>query len=100
MIVSQPKLASGGCTVLTWTSDKNPLRDDQIKLFKKLNSALELYLDPDNQSMDKVIVQSMGGVGPDLFDSRDATQLSAYVRSGIAWDVTEELSKRHIEIGA
>lgn len=98
MTVSQPKLATGRWTVLTWTSDKNPLRDDQIELFKKGNNGLELYLDPDNQSMDKVIVQSMGGVGPDVFDSRDAAQLSAYVRAGIAWDVTDELSDLGIDI--
>jgi len=98
MMVSQPKRSVNGITVLTWTSDKNPLRDGQIELFKKLNSACELYLDPDNQSMDKVIVQSMGGVGPDIFDSRDATQLSAYVKAGIAWDVTDKLAAKGIDI--
>jgi multiple sugar transport system substrate-binding protein len=43
--------------------------------------------------MEKVIVQSLGGVGPDLFDCYDGFQLSAYVKSGIAWDVTGELAQ-------
>ncbi|HWA82409.1 MAG TPA: extracellular solute-binding protein, partial [Fimbriimonadaceae bacterium] len=45
-----------------------------------------------------VIVQSIGGVGPDIFDCFNPSQLSAYVRSGIAWDVGDELAKRGIDI--
>lgn len=98
MWAAHPQQAFGRRIKLTWTSDDNPLRKEQIELFTKLNRACALYLDPDNQSMDKVIVQSMGGVGPDIFDSRDATQLSAYVRACIAWDVTDELAKNGISI--
>lgn len=98
MKASLVRPAVGQRTPLVWASDKNPLRDAQIDLFNALNRSCALYLDPDNQSMDKVIVQSMGGVGPDIFDSRDAAQLSAYVRAGIAWDVTDALAERGIDV--
>jgi len=98
MKASLPARSADGRASLVWTSDKNPLRDEQIELFNRLHRDCLLSLDPDNQSMDKVIVQSMGGVGPDIFDSRDAAQLSAYVRAGIAWDVTDKLAERGIDI--
>ena len=47
--------------------------------------------------MQKVIVQSIGGVGPDIFDCYTGFQLSAYVKSGIAWDVTDELANAGID---
>jgi len=80
-------------TPLVWVTDDNPARRDQIGLFNKLNPTLNLKLDPANGEVEKVIVQCLGGVGPDLFDSGDASQLSTYVQAGIAWDVTEELKK-------
>ncbi len=87
-----------GKTPLVWTSDDNPLRKQQIGLFNRLHPALSLSLDPANEGMEKVIVQSLAGVGPDLFDCRDASQLSAYVKAGIAWDVTDELAKLGIDV--
>src|SRR5262249_54981838 len=48
--------------------------------------------------MEKVIVQSLAGVGPDLFDCYDGFALSAYAKSGIAWDVTEPLTRAGVEV--
>ena len=59
---------------------------------------LMVRLDPSNTGMAKVIVQSIGGVGPDLFDCYDGFQLSGYVRSGIAWDLTEEFRRLGIDV--
>ncbi|MCW5941975.1 MAG: extracellular solute-binding protein [Fimbriimonadaceae bacterium] len=87
-----------GRTPLVWTSDDNPLRKEQVALFNRLHPDLNLTLDPANQGMEKVIVQSIGGVGPDLFDCRDANQLSAYVKAGIALDVTDELRGMGIDV--
>ena len=36
-------------------------------------------------------------MGPDLFDNYDPSQLDSYVRSGVAWDLTEELRKRNLD---
>lgn len=82
---------------LVWVTDDNPARRGQIDLFNKLHPDLNLKLDPANGEVEKVIVQCMGGVGPDLFDSGDASQLATYVQAGIAWDVTDELKKRGMD---
>jgi multiple sugar transport system substrate-binding protein len=93
-----PEQAGPGTRPLIWTSDDNPQRTEQVALFNQLSQPLSVKLDPANQGMEKVIVQSMGGVGPDLFDCRDGAQLSSYVQAGIAWDVTEELSRMGISL--
>src|SRR5690349_15411783 len=88
--VIRPKDVEDGKVQLAWVSDDNPVRKEQIDLFNRTDPACHLTLDPANNDMSKVIVQSVGGVGPDLFDCFNAAQLSAYVKSGIAWDLTDE----------
>ena len=98
---------------LVWVSDDNPRRVEQIALFNAEQQAGRLNvpgfpthppkglkLDPNNGGMEKVIVQSLGGVGPDLFDCYDASTLAAYVRSGVALDVTEALKARGLDYRA
>ncbi|NOY81564.1 MAG: extracellular solute-binding protein [Kiritimatiellaeota bacterium] len=94
----RPAPAPPGKIPLTWVSDDNPARREQIALFNRLHPDYLLRLDPGNTGMEKVIVQSLAGVGPDLFDCYDGYQLSAYVRSGIAWDVTDALKKAGIDV--
>jgi ABC-type glycerol-3-phosphate transport system substrate-binding protein len=48
--------------------------------------------------MEKVIVQSTGGVGPDFFDCYGNYQLASFVQADVAWDVTDELSKAGIDV--
>ena len=72
----QPEALAKGKTPLVWVSDDNPARRDQIALFNRLYPRYQLRLDPGNSGMEKVIVQSLGGVGPDLFDCYDGFQLS------------------------
>src|SRR5579885_1994800 len=98
MVWSQPPAAPAGKTPLIWTSDDNPLRKEQMALFNKEHPKVDLQLDPMNQGIEKVIVQSLAGVGPDLLDCRDANQLAAYVKAGIALDVTDELKSRGIDV--
>ncbi len=84
---------------LVWVSDDNPARRGVIALFNKLHPEYDLRLDPldPNAGMEKVMLQCLAGVGPDLFDSWGPSQLDCYVRSGVAWDVTDELAKRGID---
>lgn len=82
---------------LIWCSDDNPARREQIELFNRLHPEYQVKLDPINATMEKEIVQSLAGVGPDLFDCYSGFQLAAYVRSGIARDCTEFLLARGIE---
>lgn len=98
VVLMQPRAATGNQTPLLWVSDDNPDRKQQIALFNQLNPDLKLTLDPGNQGTEKVIVQSIAGVGPDLFDVYGAVNLKAFVISGVAWDVTDELAKRGIDV--
>lgn len=93
----QPPVKIDGKIRLVRVSDLNPLRQAQVDLFSKEHPGFKMELDP-SSDLSKVIVQSLGGVGPDCFDSFDVNELSAYVRSGIAWDVTDELQKRGIDV--
>jgi multiple sugar transport system substrate-binding protein len=94
----QPDTNPSGKIPLLWVSDDNPARRDQIALFNRMYPKYYLTLDPSNTGMEKVIVQSLAGAGPDIFDCYNGFQLSAYVKSGIAWDVTDELKKRGIDV--
>jgi multiple sugar transport system substrate-binding protein len=85
---------------LVWVSDDNPARREQISLFNDLHPNYDLRLDPraNQAGMEKVMLQCLAGVGPDLFDAYSPSELDAFVRSGVAWDVTEELAKRAIDM--
>ena len=94
----KPNTLGEGKTPLVWVCDDNPVRREQIDLFNKLNPDLYVTLDPNNVDMQKVIVQAIAGVGPDLFSCYEGIQLSAYVNSGIAWDVTDKLKQAGIDV--
>lgn len=87
-----------GQTHIVWATDNNPVRQAQVDLFNKLNPDLILTIDPMNANREKVIVQSIGGVGPDLFDSYGYESLRAFVNSGVAADVSQELGETGLDI--
>lgn len=91
-----PDAVRDGKKVLIWVSDDNPARREQLALFNKLHPEYELRLDASNNGMDKVLIQSSSGVGPDVFDCYSPAQLQTYVSSGIAWDITDEMAKRGV----
>ncbi len=93
-----PPPEGGTRITLTWVTDENPVRKQQVALFNKLNPDLYLVIDPGNNDQSKVIVQSLAGVGPDIFDSWGPASLEAFVRSGIAWDVTDQLKSKGVNI--
>jgi multiple sugar transport system substrate-binding protein len=92
-----PPPPGGTRITLVWTTDQNPTREAQVGLFNKLNPDLYLTIDPNNRDQQKVIVQSIGGVGPDLFDTFGKQAIKDYVNAGIAWDLTDFLKERGIE---
>ncbi|MFN3683530.1 MAG: ABC transporter substrate-binding protein [Fimbriimonadaceae bacterium] len=93
-----PSENTDGKTRLVWVTDNNPVRAEQVALFNKLNPDLELVIDPANTDQQKVIVQSIGGVGPDLFDTYGKESAEAYVASGIAWDITDRMLEAGIDV--
>ncbi|HPO15745.1 MAG TPA: extracellular solute-binding protein [Candidatus Hydrogenedentes bacterium] len=81
---------------IVWTTDDNPIRRHQIELFNSLHTTYRVVLDPANNMLEKVIVQSLAGVGPDVFDCYDGYWLHAFVRSGVALDCTDEMARRGV----
>ena len=97
-VLIEPHAGPNGKVPLVWTSDDNPARREQLALFNRMFLKDHCELDPSNADMQKVIVQSLAGNGPDVLDCYSPDQLAAYVKSGIAWDVTDELKKRGIDV--
>lgn len=87
-----------GKIVLTYACPTFPAKLEQVELFEKLHTQYDIRVDASNTGMEKVIVQSVAGVGPDLFNSYSVFQTSAYVQAGIAKDVTEELAEAGIDV--
>lgn len=94
----QPPAEPGGKVKIIRVSDSNNLRQEQVDLFNKLYPKIDMVIDPTAGDVQPVIVESIGGDGPDCFDCFSPFQLSAYVLSGIAWDITDELKKRGLDI--
>ena len=62
-----PDPSADGRTILIWVSDPNPARRGAIELLEAANPDIKVQLDVSITSMEKVIVQCKGGVGPDIF---------------------------------
>lgn len=84
----RPKDANQGRTPLIWVTDNNPARFGQIEAFNGEHPEILLKIDSSNIGVQKTILQSSTGIGPDLFDL-GPDDLQNYVAAGIAWDVTE-----------
>lgn len=81
---------------LLWSSAPGSIRTRQIEAFNRRYPKHALALDAYVSSIDKVIVQCLAGVGPDIFDAINPFQLAAFVNSGVARDVTEAFAERGI----
>ncbi|RYG36880.1 extracellular solute-binding protein [bacterium] len=97
VLATSPKKNLDGRTPITWVTDPNPLRKEQVEAFNRLNPKDFLSIDPGNGGKEKVIVQSLAGVGPDVFDFWGEVDFDAYIRSGVAYDLTEDLKRRGID---
>lgn len=94
-VLTIPPRDTGQRKTLVWVTDANPARKSQIALFEEFAPELTAVVDSGNLNPSKVIVQSSGGVGPDMMDCYSCYQTDTYVRTGIAWDIT----KRAEELG-
>lgn len=85
--------AHGGAPVLYWTTDPNPARVEQVRLFRKWladtgHADIELRLDTANSDPSKKIIQGVSGVAGDLLDL-GPTDLPFFVSTGLLADVTD-----------
>ena len=95
---------SAGVVELTWATDENPYRREQIRMFeewhrRKYGREVRLKLDVANYNQAKIVVQSIAGAGPDLFDFFGPVQMEAFRQSGIMLDVTEAAKQRGFDVG-
>lgn len=97
MVATRPAPGRPGRVPLVWVTDQNPTRTDEMAHFTRRHPGIDLTLDPGNTDTQKVIVQAQAGVGPDLFDYWGEAAKNAYVKSGIAWDVTDALRARGLD---
>lgn len=90
---------------LVWVADENYIRVEQVELFNQLNPENELTLDSASQGPDagkgdksggveKIAIQCLAGLGPDVLDVYGRWQLQTYVDAGMILDITEEANKR------
>ena len=82
-----------GKTLLKWTTDSCPQREQQVGSFNQLNPDCRLEIDPDNSGVMKVMVQSAAGMGPDLIDHVHEDSVQTYAEAGILWDVSKDAKK-------
>ena len=94
----KPSRVRNGKIVLSYACPEFWAKREQVDLFNRLNPKYEVQIDAGNYDMDKVIVQSVAGVGPDLFNAYAAEQAAAYVKAGIAWDVTDAMKAAGIDV--
>ncbi|HEX2950001.1 MAG TPA: extracellular solute-binding protein, partial [Armatimonadota bacterium] len=98
--VTKPKDGNKGVVAtLVWATDGNPARQEQMQLFKEWHlkhygKPIDIKIDPTNSGADKVIIQSISGAGPDLFDYNGRANLERYVKSGVILDVTERAKEK------
>jgi ABC-type glycerol-3-phosphate transport system substrate-binding protein len=90
--------AGHGGVQLVWATDDNPVRQEQMALFrdwyrKEFGAPIDIRIDPANSDQTKVIVQSVAGAGPDLFDVFGRVGLQTIIESGIVYDITDAAAK-------
>lgn len=84
-----PRPPDDGKVDLTWVSDPNPARQEQIAAFNRMFPECRLRLDSNNADMTKILVQSSVRIGPDIIDVYGIQQMYVYVEAGILLDVTD-----------
>lgn len=77
-----------GKTVLYWSTDPNPARNDQLAPFMEAHPDIIVKVEPN--TFEKTIVQCSTGIGPDIIEIYSVFDFVAYVEAGILMDLTEK----------
>jgi len=77
-----------GTKELVWSTSGTPTRPIIVDGIENLYPDIRIATDYNNSSLDKVIIQSNSGVGPDIFDINNRAQLQIVAEMGIAMDTT------------
>ena len=71
---------------LRWATDPGPARMVQTALFSDVHPGIAVSVE--GGAMEKLLVQCATGTGPDIIDTWDVSQMSAFVRAGVLLDLT------------
>jgi len=88
-LVAELTLSRGvpeGVVRIRWSTDPNPARTIQTRLFSELNPGVEVVVDPGSQQ--KLIVQCATGTGPDVIDLYGIEHMRSCAEAGILLDLT------------
>lgn len=86
----EPKESLNGKTPLTWATCVTIERNRQIDDFNQETPDCLLRIDPNNQGVTKVVIQSTANMGPDLIDFVNEDTISIYHASGVLMDITDD----------
>jgi len=98
MHLTSPRAVQDGRVSLIWVTGDHPARREQVAFFNEMSEQVRVSLDPESVGREKVVVQCLAGVGPDLFDIFDGFDLMAFVKAGIVMDITEELEQHDLSV--
>ncbi|MDH7571403.1 MAG: extracellular solute-binding protein, partial [Armatimonadota bacterium] len=93
----QPRRPDDGKIPIVWATDDNPARQEQMAIFERMFPQYDISIDPANYNRAKIIVQTIGGIGPDVFDFGGPAALRSYVEAGIIWDITDKVQEYGID---
>ena len=105
-----PGSLSGRRAFIYWTTDPNPARYEQVRLFDEYQKRIGLVdeegepmigleLDTGNAEVTKKIVQSVSGVAGDAMDLNGGRDLRFFQAMGVLEDVTDEAEKLGFGVG-
>jgi multiple sugar transport system substrate-binding protein len=94
--------AHSSVPVITWVTDKNSARSEQVTLFQDWIAKIgappcKLVLDMGNNDDTKKIIQSVSGVGGDVMDVNNG-RLGYYHAIGFLEDVTDAAKELHYDL--
>lgn len=91
---------SGRFHVVTYGSDPNPARADQLNKFNQFyrSEQLKVALIASGSAPPTIITTSAAGNAPDVIDAYATEELRTYIRKGIAVPINRWLKERHIDL--
>ena len=86
--------------VVTYGSDPNPARVDQLNKFNQFyrSEQLKVALIPGGSAPNSIVTTSAAGNAPDVIDAYATEELRTYIRKGIAVPINPWLKERGIDL--
>jgi ABC-type glycerol-3-phosphate transport system substrate-binding protein len=101
-IYPQDASEGGRFHVITYGSDPNPARADQLNKFNQYHrkDGLKVALVPAGSQANAVTTTSAAHTAPDIIDVYTPEDIRTYIRKGIALPLNEHLKANHVDLEA